>query len=250
MIDTLSYDPGRYGDENGWVSRYSYVPEWMIGLNSTFYSFKNGDIYQHDYEGIARATFYGVKYPVTITTEFNESPLEKKMFKTIHIDSNDAWDAALETDLSLGNIEAASFEKKEGDYFAHVRRIDSTTILADDARSISTQGVGIVDTFVNPTITFTTPIDQSAIAIGDRVYRIVGPTFALIGTIDDLGLDTINVTVTGAPPVAGNFIAVGKNMIAESPGLRGYFMRVTLSNTNDLPVELFAVSSSVFKSYP
>ena len=44
MIDTISYSPGA----RGWNSRHTWYPEWMIGMNSTLFTFKNGDLYKHD----------------------------------------------------------------------------------------------------------------------------------------------------------------------------------------------------------
>lgn len=247
---TLAYDYGRYNEENGWVSRYSFEPEMMVGLNNNLYSFKNGDIYVHDSDNVDRAEFYGVKYPVTVTTEFNINPLDKKLFKTIHIDSDFPWDADLDTDLGIGRIEAASFEKKEGDYFSWIRQLDSLTIDAENALNTSTQGVGVVDTFAGLVITFTSNIDSTAFAIGDRIFRIVGSGFVYVGNITAYGVNTITVSGAASTPVAGNFIAVGKNRIAESKPLRGYYLSVVLTNNEDSPVELFAVSSSVFKSFP
>ena len=44
MIDTISYSPGA----RGWSSRYTWYPDWHIGMNSTYYSFKNGNLYKHN----------------------------------------------------------------------------------------------------------------------------------------------------------------------------------------------------------
>ena len=41
-----------------------------------------------------------------------------------------------------------------------------------------------------------------------------------------------------------------KDVVAESHGARGYFMEFKLENINTQPVELFAVGSSVMKSFP
>jgi hypothetical protein len=247
---TLTYDYGRYNDENGWPSRYSFSPEMMVGLNNNLYSFKNGDIYVHDSDNVDRCEFYGVKYPCTITTEFNVNPLDKKVFETIHIDSDVAWDADLDTDLSIGRIEAASFEKKEGDFFAYVRQLDNLTIDAENALLLSTQGVGEVSTFVSQVITFTSNIDSTAFAVGDRIFRVVGSGFVYVGNITAYGINTITVSGPASTPVAGNFIVVGKNRIAESRALRGYYLSCTLTTNEDGPVELFAVSSAIFKSFP
>jgi hypothetical protein len=44
MIDTISYSPGA----RGWNSRHTWYPDWMVGMNSTLYTFKDGDLYKHD----------------------------------------------------------------------------------------------------------------------------------------------------------------------------------------------------------
>jgi hypothetical protein len=43
---------------------------------------------------------------------------------------------------------------------------------------------------------------------------------------------------------------VVKDAVAESYGARGYYMETTLTNTDTEAVELFAISSQIFKSYP
>lgn len=251
MTNTLSYDYGREGTQNGWISRYSYEPEWMTSLNSTMYSFKEGQIYKHDSINVPRATFYGTKFPVTITTEFNQSPLDKKMFKTLHLDSDDTWDATVDTDLGSGEVDAVSFQKKEGDWFAYLRRSDGLSINDEDAVSLSTQGLGAVSSFGGGQIDFTTGIDSSSFAIGDRIYRLDPSTgFVYIGVIDSFTDISVSISGIVGSVSPGDFITVGKNKVAESYGIRGYYMSVTLSNSNDSPVELFAVSSSIFKSFP
>ena len=43
---TLSYNPDAAGvlsQEGGWPSFYSFLPDYMIGMNNYFYSFKNKD---------------------------------------------------------------------------------------------------------------------------------------------------------------------------------------------------------------
>ena len=41
---TISYDPG----VQGFPSFYSYAPDWMIGMNSYFYTFKGGNVFRHN----------------------------------------------------------------------------------------------------------------------------------------------------------------------------------------------------------
>jgi restriction endonuclease S subunit len=82
---TLTYSMGA----NGWTSFHSYFPEWMIGVNNMFYSFKNGDIYEH-HSNASRNQYYGVNYPSTVTVVFNDQPIDAKMFKTIELEGTDA----------------------------------------------------------------------------------------------------------------------------------------------------------------
>ena len=38
-----------YSDKSeGWPSFYSFIPDYMIGMNSYFYTFKNGNLYRHN----------------------------------------------------------------------------------------------------------------------------------------------------------------------------------------------------------
>jgi hypothetical protein len=85
---TLTYDDGA----KGWVSFYSYNPDWMIGMNNYFYTFKSGNIWRHN-TNETRNNFYGVQYNSRIISVINDKPLENKLFKTINIEGDDTWDA-------------------------------------------------------------------------------------------------------------------------------------------------------------
>ena len=118
MGDTITYSSTANGT-GGWTSRWSYQPEWMIGMNSIFYSFKNGNIYKH-WDNASRNQFYGVNYPSTVTPIFNDNPIESKMFLTLDLEGTDAWDVAVTTDLSEGFIDKDYFVKKEGVYYSNI----------------------------------------------------------------------------------------------------------------------------------
>ena len=51
--ETLSYSEG----SKGWPSFYSYIPEYMMGMNSYFYSFDGGNLYRHNTNAI-RNNYY------------------------------------------------------------------------------------------------------------------------------------------------------------------------------------------------
>ena len=96
----------------------------------------------------------------------------------------------------------------------------------------------------------------SIISIGDTAFKGNPPLSS--GEITAINNQTVPFSITidttinnpPAPPVAGDFIAVLKNSVAESHGARGYYMEFTLSNSDTSEVELFSVGSNVMKSYP
>jgi len=130
---TVTYSPSN----NGWTSFHSYHPDWMIGMNSIFYTFKNGNIYKH-HHNTSRNQYYGVNYPSTITAIFNDKPIESKMFMTLELEGDDPWSAEVVTDLTTGFIDKEYFIKKEGAYYSNIRRYASS----QDLSQTSAQGVG------------------------------------------------------------------------------------------------------------
>ena len=213
---TLTYSPAL----EGWTSFHSYFPEWMEHMNSFMYTFKNGEMWKHN-TNATRNRWYNVNYPSTITVILNDAPAETKMFKTLSYDSDHKWSASVITDLSAGSMASSYFEEKEGGYFTYVRRNPNTI----DFKALSTQGIGNV-------VPVSTPL-------------VSGQITALTSTSI-----TIVMVVGGTIPAIGNFIMVVKDAVAESYGARGYYMETTLTNTDTEAVELFAISSQIFKSYP
>jgi len=92
MEYTLTYSDSAAG----WPSFYSFIPDWMIGMNNYFYTFKGGNLYRHNVN-TNRNTFYyewwlqlgnpdGAFTPSRVTSVFNDVPLEKKRNKrTLHL---------------------------------------------------------------------------------------------------------------------------------------------------------------------
>ena len=241
---TISYSPT--GD--GWTSFHSYFPDAMVYMNNSFFTFKEGKLYRH-YSNNTRGNYYGVQYEANITTVLNDSPTEAKMFKTIELNSNRAWLSNITTNLTTGIIDAAAYSLKEGDYYAYIKRVAGNT----DLSLMSAQGVGEVTTVAGTspgsiTLTFNFDIG-SIVSVGDLLYRD-NTGIELIGTITGLTSTTITVATTAITPVAGNFILYLKDAQAESYGSRGYYMDLKLTYSGTDEVELFSVSSEIFKSFP
>lgn len=244
---TLTYSPLL----DGWTSFHSYHPEWMEHLNSFMYTFKNGEMWKHN-TNATRNSWYGTTYPSSVTVLFNDSPNEPKMFKTLSYDSDHKWNATVITDLSSGSMDKSYFEEKEGFFFTYIRRNTGTV----DYKAMSTQGIGNASavTLVGAAtyrLDFTFDIG-SIMSVGDLLYVVPSTTPLVSGQITALTSNSITIVmvVGGTIPVAGNFIMFVKDAVAESYGARGYYMETTLTNTDTEAVELFAISSQIFKSYP
>lgn len=270
---TLTFSP----PSKGWPSFYSYVPEWMQGMNQYFYSFSGGDLYRHN-TNETRNQYYGEDFDSTITSVFNEEPVTNKLFKTLALEGDHAWGATLVSELqSTGFIEATFFEEKESDWFAYVRNqgvvnINTAAEAAQEFPLRSANGIGnsVTALSVDTTTTFTFPLTLpigSIPSIGDSVYYGVPVVFPAVLTPIYLGeITAINVDIPAVPPLnnivveknaggvepvaAVNYVMVTKNLVAESHGILGHYGVFTLTNSDTVAVELFAVKSEVMKSYP
>lgn len=254
---TLTYSPG----VEGWPSFYSYHPDFMIGMNQFFYTFKGGNLYRHNVNE-SRNTFYGSFAPSVVRGIINQSPIEKKVFKTLALESNASWSAYLGTDLESGFIDSQYFQEKEATFFAYIRS-SSGGLTSPNLRLRSTQGIGSPIEVNSTTITAVTVkfpfIVDSMISVDDLLYQLNPSTNELDwnGNITNISGDTITVNCYFAigetektVPTVGRYTLYSKNQVAESHGLRGDYLDYIITNSDGFPVELFAIRSDVFKSFP
>lgn len=233
----------------GWNSFWSYQPDWMAEMNSTFYTFKEGELWKHNVN-TTRNNFYGQQYQSSIRTIFNTDPLSVKMFNTLSLNSTHPWTADIYTNITAGNIDYTYFVEKEGQWFAYIRRFDNTI----DVKALSTQGIGSADS-VDSAIPAAVILDflfnvDPSVSIGDKIYKNSSGNLVLIGTIIGISINSITVDTTiGIVPLTTDFLICVKNSQAESFGARGYYMNVYLYNDLIEQVKLFAVGTSVFKSF-
>lgn len=230
----------------GWTSFWSYMPDWMIGMNNNFYTWKDGELYKHD-SNQTRNNFYGVQYNSSVVSIFSQDVLSVKMYKTISIDSTHPWDTSITTDLSTGEIAASAYKDKEGNLYAYIRRSDDGSF---DLKAMSTQGVGNILSYSSLTFNFRFDIGSS-ISQGDKLYIQYGTQSVLQGTIASHASKSITLSslVSVILPAPGDYVFIVKNAQAESYGARGYYMEVALSNSVTEYCEIFGLSSSTFKSY-
>jgi len=246
---TLSYSPA----VKGWPSFYSFIPEYTQGMNNYLYTFKNGQLYRHNTNTL-RNNFYGVQYNTTIKSVFNKGPLENKLFKTLILESDAPWSATLATDLpQVGSIADTYFEKKEGNYFAFIRFLETDiNLLMRYANGIANVTTVDAATPAATTLTFASSVNiGSIISIGDMVYYGSTPTLGGVVTALNGQVVTTDTTIAGASaPSNGDFILYVKNTVAESHGVMGHYCEYELTNTSTSKVELFSVGSESMKSFP
>ena len=262
---TLSYSD----NVQGWPSFYTYNPDYMIGMNNFFYTFYKGNLYQHNVNEL-RNNYYGQQYNSQITSVFNANPLENKIFKTLNLESDNAWESYLETDIqSNGFMEDGWFEKKEGSWFAYLRQEGQVPAFEGQYAMRSANGIGKTSSVsVNAGTTIlnfsTNPLVSigSIISVGDYVYHSL-PQYTEItygGIVTQINVDLRNginqliVSTTSDNTVAFPFndpyIMFIKSSEAESHGLLGHYCLFTITNFNTNKTELFAVEAEVMKSYP
>lgn len=229
-----------YSEENkGWTTRHTFNPEHIVRLNGDLYSFKNGEIYHHNHNGIYN-TFYGVQSPSIVSFNMNIEPGTRKVFRTLSLEGTDAWDTTVITDLQSGYINSGDFLTKEGVKYAYIRGNDS----AVDTATPSVQGIGIVSSISGNNVITGNSV-ASLVSVGDKVYT---SSMSLIGTITNILSNGVTLnSVVGLN--LGDFILGVKPQEVETSGLLGYYMNVTLELDKNTKTELYEVNSEVSKSF-
>ena len=252
----------------GFPSFYSYNPEYMIGMNNHFYSFSNGQLYKHN-ANETRNEYYGTKSPSMIKTIINEDPLNNKLFKTLNLESTDAWSTEILTDVSSqsSSITDTSFVKKEGSFFSYVRTNGATAggaLTESDFKSRVNGGVGIFTAASSGGNVYSLMFDPSIeinnqLSIGDSIYSGASSSLVFRGVItsvkngDTLTTNYIRIdTATGGNPSIGDFVMYFKNAQAESLGVMGHYAEITLTLRSSVTTasELYAIESELMRSYP
>lgn len=134
---TLAFDE----DANGWISFFSYKPDFTGSLINNFYSFKDGSIWKHYSTSVARGNFYGQNNLSQFMVILNQEPSLVKNFNTINYEGDLGWrldviqtnsdtSAAIEPAIpysQMANLTSLenqllvnNFKDKEDKYFANI----------------------------------------------------------------------------------------------------------------------------------
>ena len=215
----------------GWTSFKSFIPQSALTLNNTYYSFYNGDLWEHNKNSL-RNKFYGTSYDSTIKLIFNDSPSTIKNFKTLNYEGTTSrlykttqrgYAAGTDTTLEKEGWYCNSFTtgeqdgdvsyfiNKEGKWFANLHGSGITTTdleTKEAAKEFKVQGIGELSSSSGPSragyhVKISVEMDSSDDS-SDNLFAI--PTsFTIDGT-------TYDNTVSGGYHVAGG-ASVSKNVI-------------------------------------
>jgi len=244
--NTLSFDER----VKGWTSFHTFRPDFMVGMNSSLYSFSNGNLYIHHDPNATSNEYYGTSSASKVSIMVNDSPSDIKELQAVSQEASTPWAAVLKAyrnnidNFSTSTIFMSEFVEKEGHWFAYARRDENTNHLD----SKSTYGIGEVYTvFTN---SFSYVGGSALLTAGDTILR--GSDLAVIGVVltDIDNVITLTTPAFVNTPTNGTFIFGQKNSRIEGGSLRGYTIGCDLEITSADKVELYAVNLEVMQSKP
>ena len=252
---TLAFDE----QVGGWTSEFTFLPDSGLSLNNNYYTFKNGRVYMHNSENVARNEFYGIVGSTIIQFVFNDNPTIVKNYKSLNFEGIGDWNTTLQTNIESGEIRMDQWVLKEGETYGFVRGESNATNL--DLTSNAVAGIGMADTITNvpdpnfqiDTYTFTNAIPYG-ISVGDLIYRVENTNApGIVGVVQSKDRNSITVTSEGlggtTVPVTAttaDLLLYVKDNRVEKAGIIGYYNVVTMENASDQMVELFSVNANTY----
>lgn len=107
----------------GWESRKSFSAEGGISLNDRYYTFNNGQIWEHRTNDSVRNNFYGTQYDSSVDFLINEMPNIVKKYKTLNYSGSKSreyvYSDGTYSDLSLAEVEALQLQNLTSETLLH-----------------------------------------------------------------------------------------------------------------------------------
>lgn len=239
---TLTFDE----QVKGWTSFHSFFPDFMLGMNNKFFSFKGGELYQHHSDNVPRNNFYGEQFTSKISVMVNDEPSTIKELKALGLEGNQSWSALIKAyvsnsdDYIESSIDSVEFIKKEGKWYAYARRNESDASFDSKA----TYGLGTISGLTATTFS----LNGGSVSLCEGDVIVKGSNLAIIGIIQSINGSVVTLdSTTGL--VNGDYVVGMKDARIEGGNLRGYTIRVDLTNDSTAKAELFAVNAEVIKSF-
>ena len=232
---------------NGWPSIKSFLPEGGLSINSKYFTFKNGHIFEH-HTG-TRNTFYSVVGNPEVTFLLNEAPANIKNFRTLNYEGSSGWNCdSITTDQQDGNV--SSFIEKENKYYNYISGIEETENTVD-VKALNVQGIGNLTSQAvsgsNRIFTFNFNLNDD-IQVNDKLYYVDGSNVKQdLGKITaiDKANKTITIANTGEAPQSSAYMFYVKNAKFFTSGLLGYFAETKMKTTSTSLKEIYSVGSEI-----
>jgi hypothetical protein len=265
--DVLPFTTAWDTDDSVWNTHYSFIPESIITVDDTLYTFKLGAMWRHSDES-TKTRYYNTKYPSVIEVVSGYNPSMVKSYEAISIEGTNSWDAVLtntdqsasisDTPVTISGVTYpfGEYEKKERNFYAYIPRDSSAnTTVGGEITVLSGSSevypLGAVTTSTMYTISFSTPVSDITFPFGSEVYQDNGDTlvkkdYKISGIVDQ---KTILVDAPTDSLTAGTLlVAISANPSIEGDQMRDYYLKIRLTCNYATEAELYAVNAVYAKS--
>ena len=228
-----------------WGSKYSFKPSMYININNELYSFnqtESGLMWRHNINE-TRNNFYGTQYSSMFESVANYNPSMVKLYEALGVEGGGTWSAYLNNLTQATTIGTTDFDVREGNRYAMIPR-DTLTSTGHQIY------LGKVESILNNTITFTTPVNYIPFLVGDVLKTASGST--LTGTSMEIsgatGRKTIQCTTNISNITVGDNIVVEHDSRIDGDPMRDVFLKLKLTSTDTELFEVHALSLSYDRS--
>lgn len=114
---------------NGFFSRFSFTPEWYEKINTRLFSFKEGEVWEHNLDESNKNTFYGESFTSKVTFVSNIKNSLEKIWKWLGIKSNNKeWTSPSMTNVDgqMSDFVKGDFIRRDDVYYADILRDKNT----------------------------------------------------------------------------------------------------------------------------
>lgn len=256
---TMSPNPVTIGwneDLQAWQSVYSFQPDFYANSEDSMYMLEyvsnaGEDTIIHTHAASNESnSFYNSATPATskFTVISNSTPSMVKMFKSISMESNQAWNVKLSSSLGQ-KTDSLVFSEKEDAFYAWSLRDKSNSSTSQYSM------VGTVDSVDGNVVTFKNSLRGLHIPLGYLVYSLSGGSYTQQAAAVS-SVDRANNKVTLSGPVA--FSEDDQVVIASSSAsdngdqIRGHYCEIECSKSpsdGSLDIqEVYAVNANFVNS--
>lgn len=210
-------------DVDGWVSRLTYIIKPALSINGKFYSFNNGNLYEHYHPSVSTNTFHSDTFKSSgLQLIFNQEASAIKNFKTISYEGTQAktsskqgWSVgSIVTDQQQGQV--IDFKEKEGKWFANISGVTKDVGIEGtpdiDAKEFAIQGLGNLLSLDSSIINGATVLDckdfnftMASGDVGDNSTSVASVSIGTINSITPAQLQAGNVTYTATIAIPSQY---------------------------------------------